>query len=181
MNVSYTTPDGATSTAQLPETDPNETAGEVGINPNAPGTEPDGIEFPEPVVRTTGTLETAGTSEGEIGLSPSGPVLNFYRRFTETPGGEPVKGSCEPAAFDAVVEEWPTPMGTAVLFCDGSWATAGQNGTDFIGHFHFTNGQWEVIDYDGQSSVTRHHCFDHNKLRALGVPNDLLTRVLECD
>ena len=270
LDVSYTTLDGASSTAQLPQTDPDETAGEVGINPNAPGTEPDGIQFPEPAVRTTGTLETAGTPEGEptevifrwdvnltvatitypdrgcygiledtapgirtekitvgdcpsgatwhfregdpgggrteytspdgtrtesmnfsstdwgiidgeIGLSRSGPVLDFYRRFTETSGGEPVKGSCEPAAFDEVVEEWPTLMGTAVLFCDGTWATAGQNGTDFIGHFHFTNGQWEVIDYDGRSSVTRHHCFDHNKLRALGAPNDFLTGVLQCD
>ena len=65
MEVSYTTPDGATASAELPKTDPADTSGEVGLNPSAPGAEPDGTEFPDHSQRTTGTLELTSDDAGD--------------------------------------------------------------------------------------------------------------------
>lgn len=273
MDVSYTTPDGASASAELPQTDPEETAGEVGLNPDAPGAEPDGIEFPKGSFRSTGPIELVsaddpsrnvsddvifrmssdgstftvtypgrgcygvledtepgkrvetitvgdcesggtwhftsgdpggGTAEftsvdgsltgdlkfshsdwddidGEIGIARSGPVLDFYRSFTG--GGDTdtqAKGSCDASAFDAVVEDWPGPLGTVVMYCDGEWATAGADGTDAIGNFHFVDGEWTAIEPDGRTSTTRHRCHDIDKLRGEGAPEEVLENVIPC-
>lgn len=277
MGVSYTTPDGASGEAQLPKTDPTDTAGEVGMNPNVGGTDPDGIEFPEQSFRTTGTLETAGTPEGEptdvifrwgadleaatvtypdrgcyglldrtepnymtetitvgdcptgatwhfiagdpsggsveytspdgsqtetmnfthsdwdiidgeIGLSRSGPVLDFYRKFTEqteqadneVQEETQAKGSCDPSAFAEAANVQSSQIQIVVMYCDGTWATAGEYGTSNAGHFHFADDQWSVIPSEGQTAETRFQCFDHTKLREQGAPDDFLTNVIPC-
>lgn len=275
MNVSYTTPDGASASAELPQTDPEETAGEVGLNPNAPGAEPDGIEFPKGSFRSTGPLELVDTNDasnsisddvvfrlspdgkiftvtypgrgcygvledtepgkrvetisvgdcesggtwhftsgdpgggtaeftsadgslrgdlkfshsewddidGEIGIARSGPVLDFYSDFTA--GGADTdtqtKGSCDASAFDAVVEGWPSPLGTVVMYCDGEWATAGADRSDEIGNFRFVDGEWSGIEPDGRTSVTRHRCFDTDRLRGEGAPEEFLENLIACD
>lgn len=69
MDVSYTTPDGATASAELPQTDPEETSGEVGINPEVAGAESDGIEFPDPSARSTGTIELVHADDPELNIS----------------------------------------------------------------------------------------------------------------
>lgn len=274
MDVSYTTPDGASASAELPQTDPEETAGEVGLNPDAPGAEPDGIEFPTGSYRSTGPIElvnaddpsknvsddvifrissdgstftvtypgrgcygvledtepgsrtekitvgdcesggtwrftsgdpSSGTAEftsadgslagdlkfshsdwddidGEIGIARSGPVLDFYRSFTGGDGTDThAKGSCDASAFDAVVEAWPSPLGTVVLYCDGEWATAGADESDEIGNFRFADGKWSVIEPDGRTSLTHHLCYDIDKLRDEGAPEEFLENLIACD
>ena len=275
MDVSYTTPDGATSSAELPQTDPEETSGEVGINPEVAGAEPDGIEFPDQSYRSTGTIElvndndpskntseevifrissdgtvhtvtypgrgcygtvestdpnvrvenitvgdcesggtwtfTGGdasggsaeytsadgtltgdmsfshsewdTIDGEIGIARSGPVLDFYRDFTG--GGDDTateaKGSCDPSEFDALVDRWPSPQGTVVLYCDGEWASAGAAMSDDLAEFHFVDGKWEVLHRDGRTSVTRHQCHDPDKLREMGAPEEFTDNLILCE
>lgn len=273
MDVSYTTPDGASASAELPQTDPEETAGEVGLNPDAPGAEPDGIEFPKGSFRSTGPIELVnaddpsknfsddvifrmssdgstftvtypgrgcygiledtepgkrvetitvgdcesggtwhfisgdpggGTAEftsadgsltgdlkfghtdwddidGEIGIARSGPVLDFYRSFTGGSDSDTqAKGSCDASAFDAVVEGWPSSLGTVVMYCDGQWASAGPWGTDNVGYFHFEDGEWEGLKPDGRTSTTGHRCHDIDKLREEGAPEEFLENLIPC-
>ena len=285
MDVSYTTPDGATSSAELPQTPMENNAGEVGLNPNAPDAGPDGIEFPDDGVRelatiewtdkddsgnkrtekaifrgsreanvftvtypergcygvlehvdnvtktekiTVGDCESGGTwhftggdekkgeaeftsadetltgkltytatewddFEGEIGLARSGPALDFYREFTDgaydadaDAGSDDdkedtqAKGSCEPEAFDEVVDGWPTPFETIVSFCDGEWAKAAAGGTDDTRGFHFIDGTWTSIKYDGTQEISGYPCYDHDRLRKEGAPDELLDHMTEC-
>ena len=281
MEVSYTTPDGATSSAELPQTPMENNAGEVGLNPNAPDAGPDGIEFPDDGVRelatiewtdkddsgnkrtekaifrgsreanvftvtypergcygvlehvdnvtktekiTVGDCESGGTwhftggdekkgeaeftsadetltgkltytatewddIEGEIGLTRSGPALDFYREFTDGAYGADAdddkedtqaKGSCEPEAFDEVVDGWPTPFETIVSFCDGEWAKAAAGGTDDTRGFHFIDGTWTSIKYDGTQEISGYPCYDHDRLRKEGAPDELLDHMSEC-
>lgn len=68
MDVSYTTPDGDSSTAELPQTPQEENSGEIGLNPNAPDAGPDGIEFPDDGVRELATIEwTNADDSGDSG------------------------------------------------------------------------------------------------------------------
>ena len=283
MEVSYTTPDGATSSAELPQTPMENNAGEVGLNPNAPDAGPDGIEFPDDGVRelatiewtdkddsgnkrtekaifrgsreanvftvtypergcygvlehvdnvtktekiTVGDCESGGTwhftggdekkgeaeytsadetltgkltytatewddIEGEIGLARSGPAVDFYREFTDGAYGADAdadddkedtqaKGSCEPEAFDEVVDSWPTPFETIVSFCDGEWAKAAAGGTDDTRGFRFIDGTWTSIKYDGTQEISSYPCYDHDRLRKEGAPDELLDHMTEC-
>lgn len=285
MDVSYTTPDGATASAELPQTDPEETSGEVGINPEVAGAEPDGIEFPDPSYRSTGTIElvhaddpsknisnevifrishdatthtvtypgrgcygtvestdpnirvenitvgdcesggtwhfTGGDEkkgeaeftsadetltgkltytatewddiEGEIGLARSGPAVDFYREFTDgaydadadadaddDKEDTQAKGSCEPEAFNEVVDGWPSPFETIVSFCDGEWAKAAAGGTDDTRGFRFIDGTWTSIKYDGTQEISSYPCYDHDRLRKEGAPDELLDHMTEC-
>ncbi|GEM_PF-2013982 len=65
MSASYTTPDGASASADLPQTNAADTSGEVGLNPKAPGAEPDGIEFPSDGVREIATIEWTDKNDPE--------------------------------------------------------------------------------------------------------------------
>mgnify|MGYP006979265654 CR=1 FL=1 len=277
MDVSYTTPDGATATAQLPQTDPADNAGEIGINPNVAGAEPDGIEFPADGVRALATIELAtkdgdnttetaifrGSREanvftvtypargcygvlehidnvtkkevfsvgdcedggiwhftggdekageadftsadesttgkltykatewtdidGEIGFSRSGPVLDFYREFTAETNKEAdaqpaqAKGSCEPGAFDAVVDSWPTPFETIVNFCDGEWASAAAGGTDDVRAFHFVDGVWQYVPHHDLQPISSYPCHHREILRNEGAPEGLIKSTRKCD
>ena len=277
MSASYTTPDGASSSADLPQTDPADTSGEVGLNPKATGADPDGIEFPDGSFRSTGPIElvhaddsdknvtdevifristdgkthtvtypgrgcygtvdstdpnnrvenitvgdcesggtwkfisgdpSGGSAEytspdgkltgdltfrhsewdeidGEIGIARSGPVLDFYREFTGNDSDEEeqtqAKGACDASEFDAKVEDWPSPLGTAVMYCDGEWARAGVNNSDYIVEFHFEDGEWEPLSADGRSSQTRHPCFAADKLREMGAPEDFIADLIKCE
>lgn len=274
MDVSYTTPDGATASAELPQTDPEETSGEVGINPDVAGADPDGIEFPGQSYRSTGPIElvhaddpsknisdevifrisadasthtvaypgrgcygtvdstdpnvrveniavgdcesggtwtfTGGdasggsaefisadgtltgdlrfrhsewdTIDGEIGIARSGPVLDFYRDFT---GGDAdtaaeAKGSCAPSEFAALVDDWEENT-TTVIYCDGTWASAGLTGSDYVGDFHFVDGEWEVLQRDERTKETRHQCHDPDKLREMGAPEEFTDNLIICE
>lgn len=290
MEVSYTTPDGATATAQLPKTDPADNAGEIGINPNVAGAEPDGIEFPADGVRALATIEWApkdgdrttetaifrGSREanvftvtypergcygalehidnvtkkevfsvgdcedggiwhftggdekageadftsadesttgkltykatewtdldGEIGYSRSGPVLDFYREFTVETNKETnketnqkkeadkeadaqpaqAKGSCEPGAFDAVVDGWPTPFETTVNFCDGEWASAAAGGTDDVRAFHFMDGEWRYVPHHDLQEISSYPCHHPEILKNEGAPEGLIKATRKC-
>lgn len=66
------------------------------------------------------------------------------------------------------------------MYCDGEWATAGADGTDAIGNFHFVDGEWTAIEPDGRTSTTRHRCHDIDKLREEGAPEEVLENVIPC-
>ena len=65
MDVSYSTPHGASASAELPQTPMESNAGEVGLNPNAPDAGPDGIEFPDDGVRELATIEWTDSDNPE--------------------------------------------------------------------------------------------------------------------
>lgn len=91
------------------------------------------------------------------------------------------KGSCSPQAFDAVVPEWPHFTGTSVIFCDGKWAIAGANQTDWVLYFKNSNGKWAVIPTDGtKQSGMRQGCYNGIKLREQGAPEAFMRRVPVC-
>ena len=91
------------------------------------------------------------------------------------------KGSCAPQAFDAVVPGWPAGLGTSVSFCDGKWAIAGANGTDWILYFKNSNGKWAVIPTAGtkQNGMQR-GCYNGLTLREQGAPEEFIRQAPIC-
>ncbi|QGU05820.1 hypothetical protein [Corynebacterium comes] len=90
---------------------------------------------------------------------------------TSTP---PLAGGCGSTNF---LSEFTEPV---VLFCDGSWARAGQAQTDHVTLFRFGDGQWRAHPADGRSPVTEYLCYDEQTLRAAGAPEELVGQVSLC-
>ena len=290
MDISYTTPDGESSSAKLPRTAPENNSGEIGLNPNAPDSGPDGIEFGSDGVRELATIEwthdndpDASTTEtaifraslekdtftvtypergcygvlefvdeftraekfsvgdcedggrwlfidgdpaageadytspdgsitgklhyqstewididGEIGVSRSGPVLDFYHEFTgaaayaspideadeeadeENAPQEETRalGSCDSAAIEAAEGGWSSHA--IVTYCDGEWARAATYATDDMRGFHFVDGTWKQVEAHGNQVISGYPCYDDDRLRAEGAPEDFIQQMTKC-
>lgn len=112
------------------------------------------------------------------GLAPA--VAASPASATESPAaGEAAPASCEPGAFDAVVPGWPHFTGTTVLYCDGQWAQAGADQTDWIIAFRNAAGKWEPIEPAGESG-TGFACYDVDALRNQGAPQEFVDSLLAC-
>lgn len=97
------------------------------------------------------------------------------------PAPASARGNCSPQAFDAVVPGWPKIFGTSVSYCDGKWAVAGANGTDWTESFKFVNGKWTRIKPDGTTSTgMTQGCYNGIKLRQQGAPEAFMRRVTVC-
>ncbi|WJZ08257.1 hypothetical protein [Corynebacterium glaucum] len=92
----------------------------------------------------------------------------------------PNQGSCDSAEFDAVVDGWPAPLGTSVSYCDGLFATAGANGTDWVVHFNWQNGQWHAISPDGFSHPSGYPCYNGYRISEMGGPEEFTRQLLHC-
>lgn len=112
-------------------------------------------------------------------LIPAVAIPGVARK--EPQGGAGAKGSCAPQAFDAVVPEWPHLTGTNVMFCDGKWAIAGANQTDWILYFKNSNGKWAVIPTAGtkQTGMAR-RCYNGLTLREQGAPEEFIRQAPIC-
>ncbi|RSZ61409.1 hypothetical protein EAH68_13140 [Corynebacterium hylobatis] len=84
-------------------------------------------------------------------------------------------GGCEPAFF---LDEFTSPV---VLFCDGAWARAGQAQTDHVLVFRYRDGRWLSHPHDGRDVFTQYPCYDEEKLRATGAPEELISQVSLCE
>lgn len=101
-------------------------------------------------------------------------------RPAPAPAGQK-QGSCEPAAFDAVVPGWPNFTGTVVGYCDGEWAVAGANQTDWIVYFHFVGDKWEPIKPVGtKSEGLQQGCYNAITLRDQGAPEEFVAQMPIC-
>ena len=71
--------------------------------------------------------------------------------------------------------------GTTVLFCDGKWAIAGANQTDWILYFKNSNGKWAVIPTAGtkQGGMQR-GCYNGITLREQGAPEEFIRQAPIC-
>jgi len=114
------------------------------------------------------------------GLSSLVPALAIPG-LTKKDKGAAAGGSCAPQAFDAVVPEWPHFTGTNVIFCDGKWAIAGANQTDWILYFKNSNGKWAVIPTAGtkQTGMQR-GCYNGLTLREQGAPEEFIRQAPIC-
>lgn len=114
------------------------------------------------------------------GLSSLVPALAIPG-LTKNDKGAAAGGSCAPQAFDAVVPEWPHFTGTNVMFCDGKWAIAGANQTDWILYFKNSNGKWAVIPTAGtkQNGMAR-GCYNGITLREQGAPEEFIRQAPIC-
>ncbi|AZA12366.1 hypothetical protein [Corynebacterium gerontici] len=65
-----------------------------------------------------------------------------------------------------------------VVYCDGEWLVAGQDGTERIGHFHW-EGSWQIISSDGR--VNGYHCFNSDTIKNLGAPAGFRQLMVQCD
>ncbi|WP_066526762.1 hypothetical protein [Corynebacterium bouchesdurhonense] len=106
------------------------------------------------------------------------------KRFGVHVPGQPApapaqRGACSPATFDALVPGWPNFTGTTVTYCDGQWATAGANQTDWSESFRHHNGGWSRIQPAGQTR-TGVKCYDGAALRQQGAPQAFLNSLVVC-
>lgn len=127
------------------------------------------LKLPEPLnAQVLGGMAALSSAPSIPGLVPK-------------PAGKPAAGSCAPAAFEAVVPEWPAGFGTSVSYCDGKWAVAGAKGTDWILFFKHSNGKWAKIPSDGTTrrGMTR-ACYNGIKLREQGAPEAFMREVPVC-
>jgi len=89
---------------------------------------------------------------------------------------EPGTADCGPSAFAA--GEFDDP---AVLFCDGTWAFAGQNQTDWRMVFQATHGNWVAYQPHGETQTgMAQPCYDEETLRTDGAPDELIGQVPLC-
>lgn len=95
------------------------------------------------------------------------------------PAPAPQRGSCAPSEFDALVQGWPNFTGTVVLYCDGLWAQAGANQTDWTEAFRFADGRWHHIKHHG-TSYTGFKCYNGITLREQGAPEEFLNTLIIC-
>lgn len=98
--------------------------------------------------------------------------------ITPRPQASATPGDCSPATFDAIVPGWPNFTGTTVSYCDGQWAKAGANQTDWNESFHKVNGQWTRIEPAGD--VNGFKCYDVADLQRKGAPRAFTDQVLSC-
>lgn len=117
-----------------------------------------------PAAPTT-TSMAEGTTEATTETSPATSAATT---------ADPASGDCDRTAF---LGEFTDP---GVLFCDGSWARAGQWQTDHVLLFRFEDGQWRTHPADGRSPVTEYPCYDEQTLRSAGAPEELVDQVLLC-
>lgn len=115
------------------------------------------------------------------GLGALIPALAIPGMAQKPAAKSEAKGSCAPQAFDAVVPGWPAGLGTTVLFCDGKWAIAGANQTDWILYFKNSNGKWAVIPTAGtkQTGMAR-GCYNGLSLREQGAPEEFIRQAPIC-
>ena len=98
--------------------------------------------------------------------------------ITPRPHTSATPNDCAPANFDALVPGWPNFTGTTVSYCDGQWAKAGANQTDWNESFHKVNGQWTRIEPAGD--VNGFKCYDVADLQRKGAPRAFTDQVLSC-
>ena len=94
-------------------------------------------------------------------------------------GGNAKAASCQPGAFDQLVPGWPNHTGTNVDYCDGKWAVAGANQTDWIVAFRADGEQWHVVEPDGKTE-TGFKCYNTGRLREQGAPQEFIDKLLTC-
>ncbi|MBL7286381.1 hypothetical protein FPH17_11815 [Corynebacterium godavarianum] len=94
-------------------------------------------------------------------------------------GGDAKAASCQPGAFDQLVPGWPNHTGTSVDYCDGKWAVAGANQTDWIVAFRADGEQWHVVEPDGKTE-TGFKCYNTGRLREQGAPQEFTDKLLTC-
>mgnify|MGYP002722741840 FL=1 len=94
-------------------------------------------------------------------------------------GGNAKAASCQPGAFDQLVPGWPNHTGTSVDYCDGKWAVAGANQTDWIVAFRADGEQWHVVEPDGKTE-TGFKCYNTGRLREQGAPQEFTDKLLTC-
>lgn len=129
------------------------------------------VQLPEFVDRTT--------VERMVAMLPPMAIPGVARPGSV--GGAGAKGSCEPQAFDAVVPGWPHFTGTSVIFCDGKWAIAGANQTDWVLYFKNANGKWAVIPAAGAKQTgLAQGCYNDVTLREQGAPEEFIRRAPIC-
>lgn len=115
---------------------------------------------------------------------PGVDVQAAAKRFGVHVPGQPApapaqRGACSPSTFDALVPGWPNFTGTTVTYCDGQWATAGANQTDWSESFRHHNGSWSRIQATGQTR-TGFKCYDGAALRQQGAPQAFLNSLVVC-
>ncbi|QPK82770.1 hypothetical protein G7Y29_07785 [Corynebacterium qintianiae] len=100
------------------------------------------------------------------------------------PGLLPVdlpRGGCAPQDFDAVVPGWPNFTGTSVIWCDGQWAIAGANQTDWRVFFHHDGERWNALPPRGTKSTgMQQGCFNGIELHEQGAPQEFVDRAPIC-
>lgn len=108
------------------------------------------------------------------------PALPALPGLPGRAGNHPAaKGSCAPQEFDRLVPGWPNFTGTVVTFCDGLWAVAGANQTDWTETFRFADGSWQRVPKRG-TTYTGFGCYNGLTLREQGAPQALIDQVLIC-
>lgn len=129
------------------------------------------VQLPEFVDRAT--------VERLVEMLPPMPIPGVVRPGSA--GGAGAKGSSIPQAFDNVVSGWPHFTGTSVIFCDGHWAIAGANQTDWVLYFKNANGKWAVIPPAGTKQTgLAQGCYNGITLREQGAPEEFIRRAPIC-
>ena len=108
---------------------------------------------------------------------PAGTVTTTLPPTSSPPSPPPpasTAGDCDRSEF---LVDFTDPV---VMFCDGAWARAGQAQTDHVLLFRFLEGEWRTHPADGRSPVTEYQCYDEDRLRAAGAPEELIGQVSLC-
>lgn len=98
-----------------------------------------------------------------------------------SPAPEPRVGDCSPRALSNAKWEWVGSERTLVTYCDGHFAWASQNGTDWRAGFEFDGQEWQELRPAGETKTGMwQSCYNGIELRNKGASEDFLWWVPVC-
>lgn len=64
-------------------------------------------------------------------------------------------------------------------YCDGQWLWAGQEQSDHLNLYHWTD-RWEYVKPDGKDNYASYDCYNRDRLTAAGTPKELIDQLNIC-
>ncbi|QGU06516.1 hypothetical protein COCCU_02810 [Corynebacterium occultum] len=83
---------------------------------------------------------------------------------------------CTPEALSRDVD----PGLDTVLYCDGQWLRGGRWQTDWVVYAYWESGRWNQYSSHGTSEVTGYPCYDLERARNDGAPEEILGMMAAC-
>lgn len=131
---------------------------------------------------TSSAAETSGEEETQEASSTT--VTTIYeteekQEKTEAAPAEPAKKAEGPCEWTPM--EQGSPGEEVYSFCDGRWAIVGIYATDAVGEFFWNGTEWEALAHDGRTTMTNHICYDLDRVRGMGAPEEFISKLIPCD
>lgn len=140
----------------------------------------DDAPLPEPAPSPETTTETV-SEETEPETDDSSTTVTV----SETEKSTDAAAAAEPAESPTSPCEWtPAEEGdigdTISTYCDGQFAVIGKYRSDNVEYLHWDGHDWQPIEHDGRDPASNFKCYDYDKVREMGAPEEFVEKLTPC-